>query len=477
MNNKKKKLERTLLSGLLLLGSMTGFAEDSNSHNDMQNLTEYLQNLGEYMGYDLTNFCPQTGGPCNAPPSGSTAANFSSLLINSAAASGNQLNLMTSVIGALLPAIPSGSGEGQQQSSFQVIPSTNTTLAGYSNLFSKVGNQAFSQYNSPSAGTVSVSSIVDQVPFQTDPVSQTLLDIISTPDSSFCVNPGKGFFNPCYTGDSNSSKNGGGPVLSKTQVMMNVIGDPPPGTGYFALPTTNAQIISQLSSDSLLGPLLFSNSNQNSGSAVNSSAGSNTGLPASNQAQQAANFIRYASGMVTPLSTPNRTDYDKLYASATNASGNVSLDDQAQAKSTLANYLTSVRVYAAQSSIGISNLYYMLSKRMPQNAGSGSSGQTSQALSEFIMATWRLYTPTNPSSNSQNTQQWVAQINQASSATVQKEIAILLAEINYQLYLTRQQQERLLLTQSMLLLQNAKSAQPNPNITSAAANGSTSSEE
>jgi intracellular multiplication protein IcmX len=122
--------------------------------------------------------------------------------------------------------------------------------------------------------------------------------------------------------------------------------------------------------------------------------------------------------------------------------------------STLANYFTSLRIYAAQSSVGMSNLYYILSKRMPQNQTG--SNATSEALSEFTMATWRLYNPTEKNADNQ----WRAQINQASSATVQKEIAILLAEINYQLYLNRQQEERLLLTNTILLMQNARASQP-----------------
>lgn len=44
----------------------------------------------------------------------------------------------------------------------------------------------------------------------------------------------------------------------------------------------------------------------------------------------------------------------------------------------------------------------------------------------------------------------------ASPGTIQKEQLSLLAEINYQLYLNRQMQERILLTNSILLLQNAQ---------------------
>ena len=71
------------------------------------------------------------------------------------------------------------------------------------------------------------------------------------------------------------------------------------------------------------------------------------------------------------------------------------------------------------------------------------------------MATWRLYTP----GGNANTN-WLTQINQASPATVQKEMVTLLAEINYQMYLTRQQEERLLLTNTMLLLLSSRSSQP-----------------
>lgn len=466
-----KMLYRMVLPGFFLLSSVQAYADnplDPNTQSAMSDLTQYVKTLGEYMGYDLTNYCPQTGGPCNTEQGAPGSGSFSNLLINSASASGNQLNLMTSVIGALLPSLSSSSGDNQQ--SYLMIPNTGGNLSAYSNLFTQFGNKAFTQFSTPSSSGVSVSNLINQAPYQNDPVSQAVMDIISTPDASFCVNPGKGYFVPCYTGESNSSKNGGGPVISQNQVMMNVIGDPPPATGFFPLPTNNAQIVPQLSSDSLLGPLMFSTSSQGNNASSDNNSGSNSGLTAANQVQQAANYIRYATGSVSPMTLPNRTEYDNLYATAINASGNITLDEQAQAKTTLATYLTSLRVYAAQTSVGISNLYYILSKRMPQNSASGSGDQTSQALSEFTMATWRLYSPSNPSDKNQNSQQWLAQINQASTATVQKEIAILLAEMNYQLYLSRQQQERILLTNTMLLIQNTKAGQPSPNIGTSALN-------
>lgn len=157
-----------------------------------------------------------------------------------------------------------------------------------------------------------------------------------------------------------------------------------------------------------------------------------------------------------------------------------------QAQQTLAKYLASLRAYAAQNSVGISNLYFIMSKRMPQTAPSGgqtgstSSGPTSQALTEFNMATWRLYNTTSTGGTSAATAAaasgtggtgepgntpWINSLNNAPPATVEKEIAILLAEINYQLYLDRQVHERLLMTNSILLLQSVRTGAPSTDFT------------
>ena len=95
---------------------------------------------------------------------------------------------------------------------------------------------------------------------------------------------------------------------------------------------------------------------------------------------------------------------------------------------------------------------------MPQSQNTAGSQKSSQALTEFTMATHRLFNP-DMSAN----QQWINQINDASSATVQKEMAVLLAEINYQLYLSRQQQERALLTSSAQLIQQTTTFRPSLN--------------
>ena len=125
------------------------------------------------------------------------------------------------------------------------------------------------------------------------------------------------------------------------------------------------------------------------------------------------------------------------------------------AQANLLAYLANLRIYAAQMSVPIGTLYGMLAKRMPQQNGSDTSTLTSQALSEFQMATRRFQNPANDKDK-----QWIDQINTASAATVEKEIAILLAEMNYQLYLNRQQEERQLLTSTMLLLQASRQYAP-----------------
>lgn len=162
--------------------------------------------------------------------------------------------------------------------------------------------------------------------------------------------------------------------------------------------------------------------------------GATQGLTADNQAQQAANFIRYVSGSVAPIKLPNWKDYDNLYgqAIATSTNSTVTPNQQHQAQDTLSRYLASLRTYAAQNSVGISNLYYILSKRLPQTPKQPltnyvqipSSPPTSQALNEFNMATWRIFNPANVTQSGQTGQpgntQWISQINNASSVTVEK---------------------------------------------------------
>jgi intracellular multiplication protein IcmX len=256
--------------------------------------------------------------------------------------------------------------------------------------------------------------------------------------------------------------------------MSNVIGTLPTPYSFFSY-DYNQQFLSQLNINTLVAPLLYSTTSSTtpSTSSPTPNTQQNSGLPAQNQAQLASDFIRYASGAVAPISLPQQNVYNMLYAQATNSSNNVPLTQQIASQAVLNNYFAKLRAYAAVLSVPYSNLYYIFSKRMPQNTGgSTSSSATSQALNEFTMSTWRLYTPQGQASG-----QWLNQLNTASSATVQKEIATLLAEINYQLYLTRQQEERILLTNTMLLVLGSHSTQPiAPSLDSLNTSGSSTSQ-
>lgn len=445
-----KQLVKLALINTLCLATLPAVAADplidpstqENSANT-QSLVTYLKNLGAYLGYDLTT----------APSTTSTQ------LIDPTTAALAETYLFTTFFGAL--PVPMASKE----SSFQFIPSS----ANGARAINETANLTFTQqqYSSPdSKEQVTVNSLTDQQPYQNDPVSQSIYNILGTPDVSFCSSGGV-VSNPTNPNATNNIKASAtcniAPQMFQNQIIQNVLG-PIPGTTEFFSYQNNSALIAQLNSDALIAPLYYSTDNSDSQQSTGSPSPTPKakGLSAQNQAQQAANFIRYVSGSVVPITLPSRSQYDSLYSAA------IGLNDVgAQAK--LSTYLTNLRVYAAQTSVGMSNLYYILSKRLPQaaqggddKAGAGANKPTSEALNEYNMATWRIFKQSEGAGSNQ--QQWIDKINTASPATVQKEIAVLLSEINYQLYLTRQINERMLFTSSVSLLQGTKANQPSADL-------------
>ncbi|CDZ76557.1 hypothetical protein BN59_00831 [Legionella massiliensis] len=466
---------RLVLPGLLLTAASNSFA----SGPDLSYLQQYLQNLGYYLGINIaTNPIPAQGQPQPVPPipyqgllgaTDSYSASMPETLLNTT------FNAVTAFLAAnfTMPSVSINS-RGNPTPLVNILSSTAPNINGSVNTinqysgfsFNPTGsNGSYSYYTPNNASSISVSNLIDQQPYQGDPISQGILNILSTPDYTYCQN----------TVDSNglATCQGNVPQLTEYQVMANVLGAPQnaigsaaitstplPGTNDYLLSQNNTTLIGQLNVNSLIGPLLYSNTDiqtQQTGQT------DNPGLIAQNGNQLANNFIRYVSGLVSPMPLPSASSYDSLVTTANGAFS----PTQQQAKATLVGYLTSVRTYAAQMSVGLSNLYYIMSKRIaiptnPNSAGTNNS-PSSEALNEFNMATWRLFNPANPNaSGSDSATLWIKQINGASPATVQKEMAVLLAEINYQLYLNRQQEERILLTNTLLLLQNAKAAQPSP---------------
>lgn len=441
-----------LLPGILLTVATNGFAETAittgnnlyDYSNNMSNLTTYLENLGKYFGYDITQFCT-TGGACSS----NSGSGYSNSLFNANDTYTVELNVYNSYLGALL-----GGGSPGGQNYNPIVP---PNIPGYSVLNTLSGQTYVTPpYSIPSQQNVSASELIDQPlsqTYQANPVSQAVLNILSTPNATFCTTTNS-------SGATIAVANC--QYLYREQIMSQIIG-PLQKTNVAFSTAYNQPLVSQLNSDTLLSPLLYSTTSSN----TNGSNEKDTVLTAYTQAEQAANFIRYVSSSVTPPVLPSYSTYNSVVAIANNDDGQTPLDAQNLAQATLFNYLTRLRTYAAQTSVGMSNLYYMLSKRLPQAPVTGNGNPSSEALNEFIMASWRLYNPTQQSDGSA-TQQWLTKINQGSNATVQKEIAILLAEINYQLYLTRQQQERLLLTQSIMLIQNSQTTQPDSDLTSTA---------
>ncbi len=439
----KKMITRVGAVGLIYLTSTSsGFSQEAGSDP----LPQYLQNFGSYFGYDLTK-TPQT--PVNTLLDGDGKSVHAI----------QKTDLLLS-LGTIFHKIIVDPTSG---SPLTVLNRNQSATGGYNNSY-VLQNPP---YNVPAqSGTLSVNALIDQMPYQNNPVSQTILDMLTTPDFSFCS-----IVPSCTSGSTTkgdlTSKCCGSPAKYQSQIGLNVLGNSfPDPTNLESLFTLDPSVIKQLNSNALIGPLLYSTSNaSNQSNSSGNAASTPVGLTAVGEAQEAANFIRYASAVVAPPTQTNLATYQILYNQAMGLPAPVApattaaITRTANAQQLLATYLAGLRTVAAQTSVGVANLYEILSKRIPQSPD-GSKASTSQALNEYYMATRRLYDPTL--SKGGQSPQWLDQINTASPATIQKEIAVLLSEINYQLYLSRQQQERLLLTNSVMIFQLAHSVQPQP---------------
>jgi len=405
------------------------YAESSNNY--LENIQNYLLNLGSYFGFDLT----QT--PTKADPNYTIELMYYQAMSQSSSAANPYFMYPgLSIIGraaatALNAAYPT----------FTSSPA-DFFINGYASYTGGSDNGAqnvygVSQYNTNSTSNISVNPLIDQEAsgYQSDPTTQALQNIFYTPDESVCTDSdGKS------TGNCSS-------VISQYKVMENVTGTNKenieqytPLTTIFSSQGYFNQIIPQLNVTNLLGPLQYSTSSSTTPPTGSPPPGSTqTMLTANSQAQQAQNFVRFATGQTTPLSTPSSTDLQNLGISLSQG--------DPQAAQQWSQYVAKLSTYAAQVSVAYNNLNDMMAKRM--TTSSGAKNPSSQAQSEYEMATWRLLDSTKKTA-------WIKQMQTASPGTIQKEQLSLLAEINYQLYLNRQMQERILLTNSILLLQNAQ---------------------
>lgn len=418
------------------VGNYNPYAESSNSY--LENIQNYLLNLGSYFGFDLT-----TNPSKLTPPYSLELMYYQAMSQGSDATNPYFLYPGLSIVGraaatALNAAYPS----------FTSSP-TDFYINGYTNYSSGSNNGAqnvygVSQYNTNSTSNISVSPLIDQkaTGYQSDPTAQALQNIFYTPDTSVCE-----------ATDSNGNNAGLCPnVISQYTVMENATGTNQdnmsqysPLTTIFSSQSYFNQLIPQLNVTNLLGPLQYSTSSSNNSDTGSPPSGSTQSmLIANSQAQQAQNFVRFATGQTTPISTPSATDLQNLGIQLSNSQDP---SGQEQAAQQWAQYVAKLSTYAAQVSVAYNNLNDMMAKRM--TTSSGAKNPSSQAQSEYEMATWRLLDSTKKTA-------WIKQMQTASPSSIQKEQLSLLAEINYQLYLNRQMQERILLTNSILLLQNAQ---------------------
>ena len=287
---------------------------------------------------------------------------------------------------------------------------------------------------SPSSSSDSSSTMSSYLP---DPISQLIANKLYTPSSAYCT------YRTNLPNVSPALKDNCANRYSEG-IGFGVLGDVP---SLLNAHVFDMSAIRQINSNTLIAPLVYSSAPV---TPVNLNGISGT---VTSQAQEAENFIRYVSGSFLQLKPLDPTVYNSLYTSAKSTPTTpASIAAQAQ----LTNYFVTLRTMSAQVSVAVGNLYAIASKRMPQTLPGGESPAkpTSEAMQEYLMATKRLYDP-GKSGAPQQPSQWVEKINKASSATVQKEIAILLAEMNYQLYQQRQQQERLLLTESVMTIELA----------------------
>lgn len=414
----------------------TADTSSSTSSDALVTLTKHLDNLGGYFGFIIANSPPNLQD---------TQSTYNSSLLNLQQTQTNQTNLISQLF------------------SSTVINSTfNTFFSGspYQTLNS-LSNTAFTQNNF----TISKIDYTSGLSSPLNPVNQLLLNILSVTPDEFCYTqqPSNSAF---YNWNSNCTF----PYTSSFYIAHELGIDidasylVPAGTGstYNGLSTLsnnisasnlypvnssgqssqnpNIGLLNQIDASLLTSPLIYT---KDSGST------SQTGLIPSNQLQAAQSVARFLSGTTHPKIMASSSN---LAAVMDNIRSATDIKTQLMNFRSFGNYLLDLRTYSARASVALNNIYNILGKRLPSQSDA-STASSSQALNEFTMATYRLYTPPNSGDgSSQTTTNWQNMINNASPATVQKETVILLAEINYQLYLMRQQQEQLLLTQSVALM-------------------------
>lgn len=410
---------------VLLISSMTAFAEESSESCDIQTC-DLLQNLGTYLGYDLSTAKKTEGSDTAVTPSDTLIDLDATLLAQ-------QYAFVT-----LLGATPVNAFDEALK---LFVPEDNATYTAINSAanytFQTQSGGAYNDSSTGDQGQVSVSTLIDQETYQNDPVSQDILNTLGTPSYTQCMNNDMtAWLEDCT-------------LLFDQKITGNVVGSTLPSAKEYFTYDYNKDYIPQLNGTLLIAPLLLtSTTSSTSGASTTTSASAEEGLVASNQLQQATNYIRYVTSSALPPTATTLKNYADLYDKAMSTDETVSQVDKDKARFAISNYIVKQRRQAAYRSPSMAVLYRLLSDRMPQKSSDGKT-ITSKALAEFTIGTRRTFDP-----NKKAGEQWADQINTASSATVQKEMALELADIIHLLYEQNKRTDEMLLLQAVQAIQS-----------------------
>ena len=419
----KQMIRRSVLCSVLLGFSVFTYAAssstDGTSNSGSGSMAAYFTAYAKYIGINITT---NNNGPGVIPP---TTPSMPSVTSTTALA----LWLVAPMANALVE---------QAQADALLWPnfttSTNGTGVSVNDLLD-VG------------GTGQTYQATSTLGYGDTPVRQLVLNILGRAGEDY-----QQINNNCST--SNQTSFGCQPVINRViGAITNVAGS---DYKMSTLLQPLSGVADQLNANSLLEPLAYQS--PASGSSTSSSTGSNssddTGLQSSNSGSTAQNFIRYLSyESVNPLVLTSAEE-GILMNWLSDVDSTVSNCTVQNSRTKLSQYLIDLRHYAAQMSVGMGNLVNMLARRMPNSNNQDANGNAQSAVqAEYNMATRRIF---NPNEVDKATA-WQKNIQSASLLELMRQMNYLLADMNYQMYLNRMQQERLLLTLSTLQLQQAVS--------------------
>jgi intracellular multiplication protein IcmX len=332
-----------------------------------------------------------------------------------------------------------------------IVPQTapfDTTYATTNNILNATAvsttNNVWSTYTTPSTSTISVIPNVD-MPTSTSSLTtypcstigcEIVYSLLSTPDYTMCTS---GYTSSGYAYPPNSDNcptpqydfSVASNLLGVSAVESNntiVYGTGFPAPGIFSTYMQNQ--MPNMNADVLTAPLAYN----------------------STQLNNVNNFVHNLTGSLTMLLPLPYSEYQTAYNNIQNAQTDPSLANQSA--EAIFDYILSLKSFGAYLSIGLSDLEFVMGRRMP-NALTG----TSTAADESMMFTRRLFNNT-PSQGTVPDNTWVNDMNQASPIVLAREQVTLLAEINYQLYLMRMQDEKILLTLAAMQLGGTASMAP-----------------